>query len=46
MVEDTLKMIDESLQWRKEFNLNGMHAFFTEQAEMRKLLTCMTVAVV
>ncbi|XP_016111997.1 motile sperm domain-containing protein 2 [Sinocyclocheilus grahami] len=24
VVEDTLKMIDESLQWRKEFTLNGM----------------------
>ncbi|XP_016104834.1 motile sperm domain-containing protein 2-like [Sinocyclocheilus grahami] len=24
VVEDTLKMIDESLQWRKEFNLNGL----------------------
>lgn len=31
VVEDTLKMIDESLQWRKEFNLNGTHVFFTEQ---------------
>ncbi|ROL48928.1 Motile sperm domain-containing protein 2, partial [Anabarilius grahami] len=24
VVEDTLKMIDESLQWRKEFNLNDL----------------------
>ncbi len=23
VVEDTLKMMDESLQWRKEFTLNG-----------------------
>lgn len=24
VVDDALKMIDESLQWRKEFGLNGM----------------------
>lgn len=23
VVEDTLKMIDESLQWRKEYGVNG-----------------------
>lgn len=23
VVEDTLKMIDESFQWRKEINVNG-----------------------
>lgn len=26
VVEDALKMIDESLQWRKEFGLNGMNS--------------------
>ena len=25
-VDDALKMIDESLQWRKEFGVNGMNA--------------------
>lgn len=28
VVDDTLKMIDESLQWRKEFGLNGEKQFF------------------
>lgn len=28
VVEDALKMIDESLQWRKEFGVNGMSQIF------------------
>lgn len=27
VIDDTLKMIDESLQWRKEFALNGKMSF-------------------
>lgn len=26
-VDDTLKMIDESFQWRKEFSVNGVCVF-------------------
>lgn len=29
VVDDALKMIDESLQWRKEFGLNGKKSFRT-----------------
>lgn len=28
VVDDALKMIDESLQWRKEFGVNGMSPMF------------------
>lgn len=28
VVDDALKMIDESLQWRKEFGVNGMSQIF------------------
>ncbi len=28
VVDDALKMIDESLQWRKEFGLNGKKSCF------------------
>ncbi len=39
VVEDTLKMMDESLQWRKEFTLNGEYVWNEEVTHMHSCCT-------
>lgn len=38
VLEDTLKMIDESLKWRKEFELNGGLSLFQEHSAIIRLI--------